>query len=169
MCTLEKPLHNHCPSLLPLLPPELLLIIADYLPTSCLRSIAFTSRQLYATLQNTLHRRILTDKSLRFTLPRCPASSALQWASFNGYSDLVEEMLATGTWMVDETTGGCRHTALCLASETGDEKTIKLLLRYGAAVYGALHGAKNIAVLGWVGEEALRRTKGSRRRVMNRG
>lgn len=172
----QKSPHNHC--LLPLLPPEILLSIADYLPTCSLQRFALTSRQLYATLQVPLHRRLLTDKSLRFTIPRHYSATALQWASFNGNSDLVKEMLATGVWEVDEITTGCTDTALCLAVVTGDEKTVKLLLRCGAVVdweeamqkglrraYDSFYKAKNTVVLGWVAEEALRRSKKGRRRV----
>ncbi|KAF8521466.1 hypothetical protein BDD12DRAFT_904863 [Trichophaea hybrida] len=171
------------PSPSPSPPPELLLIIADYLPTSSLRSFAIASPQLYATLQITLQRRIITDKSLRFTLPQYPTSTALQWASFNGDYGLVEEMLATGMWEVDEIIDGCGQTALCLAAATGDEKTVKLLLRHGGAVDGTearrkglswywgstpLHKAKNGIVLGWVAEEALSRSKKGRRKGMRK-
>jgi hypothetical protein len=87
-------------------------------------------------------------------------------------------MLATGVWEVDEITTGCTDTALCLAVVTGDEKTVKLLLRCGAVVdweeamqkglrraYDSFYKAKNTVVLGWVAEEALRRSKKGRRRV----
>jgi hypothetical protein len=86
-------------------------------------------------------------------------------------------MLATGVWEVDEITAGCTDTALCLAVVTGDEKTVNMLLRCGAVVdweavqkglrcaYDSFHKAKNTVVLGWVAEEALRRSKKGRRRV----
>jgi hypothetical protein len=137
------------------LPVELLLEIASHLPNSSLACLNRTNRCLHTVFRGPLRRRLFTDKTLRFQIPvhtypyldspdrTVIKASALQWAAFNNDTTLVEEILDTGLWLVDEAclpdvmsrTPACDvRTPLYLAVTLGHMDTVKVLLRRGAAV-----------------------------------
>ncbi|KAF8244911.1 hypothetical protein K440DRAFT_635516 [Wilcoxina mikolae CBS 423.85] len=154
------------------LPFELLLEIASYLPTASLSSLTLTSRHLHLPLSHALHRRLLYDKP-RLTI-RAPdycsrimytiAVSTLQWAAFNGNTTLVQELLDTGVWDVDEVYpepgyATALRTPLCLAVAQAHVETVRVLLDAGAAVWNAefqnRKGGRWDSPFGWVRDQMV--------------
>jgi hypothetical protein len=67
-------------------------------------------------------------------------ANTLQYTSFKGDVELVEELLASKKWHVDEApwivVGKKLRTKspLCLTAKAGEEAVIRVLLRWGATV-----------------------------------
>ncbi|KAF8542420.1 hypothetical protein BDD12DRAFT_876536 [Trichophaea hybrida] len=153
------------------LPVELLLEIASHLPHSSVACLNRTNRCLHNVLRGPLRRRLFSDKTLRFKIPvhtypyldsperTVISASVLQWAAFNNDTTLVEEILDTGLWKVDEacspgvlprSPASDVRTPLYLAVTLGHVDIVKVLLRRGAAVTGEAFARFTEAPITWV-------------------
>jgi len=175
--------------LLTTLPLELLYCICSRLSDSTLLTLTTTGSTMHDLVTPILEKRFYKDRKLQIDFMLSPPirgtdkfhGTALHWAAFHSRASMITRLLEDPAidvdcsgWMYDRFDWAKRKmTPLCLAARSGDEATIKCLLRHGAKIGWptpidvvpqdfVMFYVKSNVVAGWVGEEGLRRAKKER-------
>jgi hypothetical protein len=176
------------PNPLDMLPNELLYSISDHLGDRDLASACVANKQFYALLYPLLYRRLQTAEIYWHRGRHYPYWShdadsnkitALQWAAGKGLSRLLERLIEDDPdaekkdlWSPWKFVGGGQHL-LAYAADSGDEDTVKLLLRIAEKMgvedehiigSGAMYRCKGFRVFSILSEEGARRMRLAMRR-----
>jgi hypothetical protein len=171
------------------LPNELLYGISDHLSDRDLAAACTASKQFYNLLYPLLYRRLQTAT---IYWPRCRnypwvvhdtgahQITALQWAAGKGLSRLLARLIEDAPedskkdlWSPWKYSGGGGQHLLAYGADSGDEETMKLLLRVAEKMgaddehiigCGALYRCKGFRVFSILSEEGARRMRLAMRR-----